>query len=161
MSKIISSEKKSHIELQKQLQDCSKAMGGINYFLQLLEAIRDAHPNPIINKNCEFRYPLGSIKWSKPIFKDKLTLLYQIRKSTQDGNLFPNKGNKGFKSVLNLLRTLHPISFQIQPKNQKDGEGFSVHPFDIIDQNTTTINPLFDAIFFMPVHLVKKMLKSK
>jgi hypothetical protein len=147
--------------LQQQLAECAKAIGGNNYFLQLLEAIREAQPHPIINNNCEFRYALGNIKWSKPIFRDKLTLLKEGMKINKNGNIFPKEGIKGYKSILNLLRTLKPITFNVQPKNKKDGPGFTIQPFDIIDEKTTFINPLFEAVFFSPVYQVKKILNAK
>jgi hypothetical protein len=68
---------------------------------------------------------------------------------------------KGYKSILNLLRALKPITFNVQPKNRKDGLGFMVHPFDLIDDKTTIINPLFEAIFFEPVYKVKKIINTK
>ena len=147
--------------LKKQLLDCAKAVGGKNYLLTLLEAIHDARPHPIINTSCEFRYSVGSIKWSKPIFRDKLTLLKHLIKINKNENIFPTEGMKGYKSILNLLRTLKPITFNVQPKNRKDGLGFLVHPFDLIDDKTTIINPLFEAIFFEPVYKVKKIINTK
>ena len=147
--------------LQEKLTESAKAMGGKNYFLHLLEAIQEAQPHPIINKNCKFRYALGSIKWSKPIFKDKLTRLKHLITISNEGNIYPKKGAKGFKGDLNLLRTLNPIIFKVQPKNTKDGPGFIVQPFDIIDEYTTQINPLFEAVFFSPVYQVKKIMNAK
>lgn len=148
-------------DLQQQLAECAKAMGGKNFFLQLLEAIREAKPNPIINKSCEFHYSLGKIKWSKPIFRDKLTLLFQLRKLSKNGNIFPKEESKGYKSALNLLRTLNPVIFKINPKNKKDGPGFTLHAFDIVDQKSTFINPLFDAVFLSPIYQVKKIMNVK
>jgi hypothetical protein len=59
---------------------------------------------------------------------------------------------------MNLLRTLQPIVFEVFPKNQKDGEGFSFHAFDIVDKDVTRINPVFDALFFCSVDTIKKVL---
>jgi hypothetical protein len=82
-------------------------------------------------------------------------------KINKNGNIFPKEGIKGYKSILNLLRTLKPITFNVQPKNKKDGPGFTIQPFDIIDEKTTFINPLFEAVFFSPVYQVKKILNAK
>ena len=76
----------------------------------------------------------------------------------EDGNLLPAKDDKSFKKVMNLLRTIQPIEFEVFPKNQKDGEGFSFHAFDIIDKDTTRMNPVFDALFFCSVDTIKKVL---
>ena len=79
----------------------------------------------------------------------------------KNGNIFPKEGIKGYKSILNLLRTLKPITFNVQPKNKKDGPGFTIQPFNIIDEKTTFINPLFEDVFFSPVYQVKKILNAK
>jgi len=148
-------------ELSQTLNESALSIGGKNYFLQLLEAVRDAQPHPLLAKNAEFKFLVGSVKWSKPIFREKYTLFKQVRLNNKDGNIFPKKGIKGYKSILNLLRTLKPITFTVQPKNKKDGNGFTFQPLIIVDDNTTEINPLFEALFFAPVYQVKKSLTSK
>ena len=62
---------------------------------------------------------------------------------------------------MNLVRTLAPIEFQVRPKNMKDAEGFTVRAFDRVDEATTLINPVFDALFFCSVDTVKKVLAYK
>ncbi len=142
-----------------QLLKCAEAFGGVNYFLQLLEAIRKTKPHPLTAKHSEFRFSRGIVKWEKVIFKDKLTLLTAIRvNENEDGNLIPAEDDKSFKKVMNLLRTIQPIEFTVMPKNNKDGEGFTFHAFDIVDKETTKINPVFDAVFFCSVDTVKKVL---
>jgi len=148
-------------DLSQILNKSARSLGGINYFLLLLEAVRDAQPHPLIAKNAEFKFSVGSIKWSKPIFREKYTLLKHVRINSADGNIFPKTGIKGYKTILNLLRTLKPITFTVSPKNIKDGGGFTFQPLIIVDGKTTEINPLFEAIFFAPVYLVKKSLTLK
>ncbi|MBT3299662.1 MAG: hypothetical protein HN657_02340 [Candidatus Marinimicrobia bacterium] len=148
-------------ELQKDLLRCAKSIGGKNYFLQLLEALRNEQTPALVAKNSTFRFPLGTVKWTKPIFREKFTLLKQLRLEHKDGNIFPKKGIKKHKSIMNLLRALKPIAFIVQPKNKKDGEGFTFHPFDIVDEKTTLINPLFEVLFFSPVYQIKKILNKK
>ncbi len=146
-------------EYHKQLLEYAESFGGKNFFLQLLEAIRKTKPHPLIAKNSEFRFSRGTIKWSKVIFKDKLTLLLDIRvNESKNGTLLPDKEDKKYKKVLNLLRTLGPIEFNVTPKHLKDGDGFVMKPFEIIDENTTRLNPIFDAIFFCSVDTIKKVL---
>ena len=143
----------------KQLTKCADAFGGTNFFLQLLEAIRKTKPHPLTAKHSEFRFSRGIVKWEKVIFKDKFTLLTAIRVTeNEDGNLLPAEDDKSYKKVMNLLRTLQPIVFEVFPKNQKDGEGFSFHAFDIVDKEITRINPVFDALFFCSVDTIKKVL---
>ena len=148
-------------DLRKQINDCAESLGGKNYFLQLLEAIRGEHHHPLMAKDLSFRFKHGIVKWKKVIFKDKVHLLLKILKDNRNtGNLMPKKKEKGYKTVLNLLRTLGPMEFEIRPKNSKDGEGFILHPFDMVDKNTTLLNYMFDAVFFLPLHIVKNALSG-
>ena len=146
----------------KKLWECATAFGGMNYFLQLVEALRSTEPHPLRAVNCEFRFPNGTVKWNKVIFYDKLLLLLKVR-SNQDktGNLIPDKQDKTYKSVRNLVRTLSPIQFEVKPKKRVDGEGFTLNPFEIIDEDTTRLNPVFDVLFFCNVNQAKKMLTYK
>jgi len=147
--------------LHKQFSECAKSIGGKNYFLKLLETIREAKPHPLMSKNSKFYFSHGIVSWSKPIFKEKLVLLQHIRNITKDGNIFPKKGTKSQKSIMNLLRMLHPVTFHVDTKNKKDGQGFTFHAFDIINESTTRINPIFEAIFFSRVNHVKKLLNKR
>ncbi len=143
----------------KILLGCAEAFGGINFFLQLIEGIRKHKPHPLTAKHCEFKFSRGNIRWEKVIFKDKLTLLMKVRvNESKNGNLLPSKDDKSYKNVMNLIRTLSPIEFSVTPKNVKDGEGFSFRPFDMIDDERTRLNPVFDAMFFCSVDTIKKVL---
>jgi hypothetical protein len=149
-------EKRLH---HQKLLDCANAFGGKNFFLHLLEAIRESKSHPLIAGNSEFNIELGTIKWNKVIFNDKLQLLIKARinEGKQD-NLLPAKDAKNYKKVLNVVRTLKPIVFHVKPANEEDGSGFFFQAFDIIDENTTKLNPVFDALFFCSVDTVKKVL---
>ena len=141
------------------MMECADAFGGINFFLQLLEGIRKTTPHPLTAKHSEFKFSRGTVRWEKVIFKDKLTLLFKIRvNESERGNLLPAKDDKEYKNVMNLIRTLSPIEFTVTPKNLKDGDGFTFKPFDKIDEETTLLNPIFDAMFFCSVDTIKKVL---
>jgi len=143
----------------QKLLECANAFGGKNFFLQLLEAIRETKPHPLTAGNSEFNIELGTIHWNKVIFNDKLQLLLKARVNEgKQNNLLPAKDEKNFKKVLNVVRTLKPIVFHVTPAEKEDGAGFFFQPFDVIDENTTKLNPLFDAIFFCSVDTVKKVL---
>lgn len=143
---------------EKLLQSAND-FGGKNFFLQLLEAIRETKPHPLIAGNCEFRIELGTIKWNKVIFNDKLQLLLKARvnESKQD-NFLPSADEKNYKKILNVVRTLKPIVFHVKPVIKEDGPGFLFQPFDLIDESKVKLNPLFDALFFCSVDTVKKVL---
>jgi len=144
------------------LLESANNFGGKNFFLQLLEAIRDAKPHPLMASSKTFRMDKGSVLWDKVIFNDKLQLLMKARQNeTKQDNFLPEKGEKNYKKILNVVRTLKPIVFHVKPKNIKDGIGFSFQPFDVIDEDKTKLNLLFDVIFFCSIDTVKKILNYK
>ena len=149
-------EKKLHHE---KLLQCANNFGGKNFFLNLLEAIRETKPHPLIAANSEFITESGNIKWNKVIFNDKLQLLLKARvnEGKQD-NLLPEKEAKNYKKILNLVRTLKPIVFHVKPADPEDGPGFYFQTFDVINAEKTKLDPLFDAVFFCSVDAVKKAL---
>jgi len=149
-------EKKQHHE---KLLQCANNFGGKKFFLNLLEAIRETKPHPLTAGNSEFKIEEGAIKWNKVIFNDKLQLLLKARvKESEQDNLLPKKDEKNYKKILNVVRTLKPIVFHVKPADPQDGPGFFFQPFDVIDDNKTKLNPLFDAMFFCSVETVKKAL---
>ncbi len=150
------SDQEKIIHHQKLLK-CAEDFGGKGFFLHLLEAIRENRPHPIVSGTMEFHIDLGSITWNKVIFNDKLQLLLKARvnESKQD-NFLPEKNEKNYKKILNVVRTLKPIVFHIKPID--GGVGFFFQPFDTIDETTTKLNPIFDAIFFCSIDTVKKAL---
>jgi len=141
------------------LRACAEAFGGRNYFLQLIEALRESRTHPLLAHQCEFRFSLGSITWGKVIYHDKVELLKKLRgQRGETANLIPPKNSSEHKKTMNLLRTLGPVVFKVKPANKKDGKGFTIQPFQIIDDQTTVLNPVFDAVFFLPPRSVKKMM---
>lgn len=155
-STLTDEEKKLYHE---KLLQCANNFGGKNFFLQLLEAIRETKPHPLTAGSSQFSIELGTIKWNKVIFNDKLQLLLKARvnESTQ-GNFLPDLNEKNYKKVLNVVRTLKPIVFHVTPALKEDGPGFFFQAFDVIDETRTKLNPIFDAIFFCSVETVKKAL---
>lgn len=149
-------EKKLHHE---KLLECANNFGGKNFFLQLLEAIRETKPHPLTSGNTRFEIELGTVSWNKVIFNDKLQLLLKARQNeSKQDNFLPNKEEKNYKKVLNVVRTLKPIVFHVRPADPQDGSGFFFQAFSMIDENKTKLNPLFDALFFCSVETVKKAL---
>ena len=99
----------------EKLITCAENFGGKNFFLQLLEAIRETKPHPLIAANSEFKIGLGSIKWNKVIFNDKLQLLLKTRvNESAQNNFLPDRDAKNYKKVLNLVRTFKPIVFHVK-----------------------------------------------
>jgi len=136
--------------------------GGKNFFLQLLEEIREAKSHPLTASNSAFYTDLGSITWNKAIFPATLAVLIKARRNEgEQDNLLPKEGAKNYKKILNITRTLKPIVFHVKPSKSEDGSGFFFQAFDIIDKKKTKLNPLFDAVFFSSVESVKKVLNYK
>ncbi len=149
-------EKKLHHD---KLLECATNFGGKNFFLHLLEAIRETKPHPLTSGNMSFNIELGGITWNKVIFNDKLQLLIKARQNeSKQGNFLPKENEKNYKKILNVVRTVKPIVFQVKPADKDDGAGFFFQAFDVIDKNTTKLNPIFDALFFCSVDTVKKVL---
>tara|TARA_X000001036_G_scaffold433326_1_gene470750 strand:+ start:36 stop:551 length:516 start_codon:yes stop_codon:yes gene_type:complete len=145
-------------DLKNQLIKNATSLGGKNHFLSLIEAIRMAHPHPLMAKDASFRFSKGLIKWEKVIYKDKVNLLMTlIENSDGNKNLMPEKGNRNYKTVRNLMRTISPIKFEVRPKNSKDGEGFIFNLIEIIDKNTCQLSFMFEVLFILPIKLIKKI----
>ena len=136
--------------------------GGINFFLQLIEAIRDSSPHPLTSRHQDFLFELGNIRWGKTIFNDKIILIEKLRREKNEkGNLLKDKEGKEYKKTINLIKTLSPITFSVRPSLRDDGEGFDFKAFDNINEEITTLNPIFEALFFCSVDTVKKILNYK
>ena len=144
--------------LKNQLIKNATSLGGKNHFLSLIEEIRMAHPHPLMAKDASFRFKKGFIKWGKVIYKDKVNLLMTlIENSDGNKNLMPEKGNRNYKTVRNLMRTIGPIKFEVRPKNSKDGEDFIFNLIEIIDKNTCQLSFMFEVLFILPIKLIKKI----
>ena len=151
-------DKDKKLDLKIQLTKYASLIGGKNHFLSLIEAIRMSRPHPLMEKEAYFRFNKGIIKWEKVIFKEKVNLLISlIRDDDRNNNLMPKDGDRNYKTVMNLLRTIGPMKFEVRPKNSKDGSGFTINPIEIIDKNTCEINFMFEVLFFLPIQLIKKM----
>lgn len=88
------------------MQKSSETIGGTNFLLGLIEALRAVRPNPLIESKCKISSEHVTITWNKVVFKDKLDLLSEIllaHKSAEnpDFNLLHIPNQKQKKKVLN------------------------------------------------------------
>jgi len=144
------------------LTTAAKNYGGTNFFLQLLEALREASPHPLISRHRDFLFELGDVRWGKTIFNDKIQLIKETRISrSQEKSFLPNSDDKKYKKVLNLIRTLEPITFSVRPSLRDDGEGFDFKAFETNAAQEVKLTPLFEALFFCSMESVKKILNYK
>lgn len=143
-------------------------LGGTNFLLGLVEAIRAIKPSPLTNSKCEVKSDQASISWNKTIFQDKLMALEEvllIHKSSENYgfNLLDIINEKKKKRVINMIKTLAPVDFIVKPLREHNGGGFEFRIFETLDfqNNIATINPLFVALFFCSVEFSKKALKHE
>ena len=141
-------------------------LGGVNFLLGLIEAIRAIKPNPITNSKCEVKSDQAIISWNKIIFKDKIMALeevFLIYKDAQnfDFNLLDIINEKKKKRIINMIKTLAPVDFIVKSLREHNGGGFEFRIFDKVDfeNNIATINPLFVSLFFCSTEFSKKALK--
>ena len=75
-------------EISNQIKEDVKSVGGTNFYLALIENIRDTKPNALLNKTAKFHYGNGIITWDKPIYKETLTALFNaMKKEERDGDM--------------------------------------------------------------------------
>lgn len=145
--------------LHQRLLTCANNFGGKNFFLQLIEELRNVNTHPLCSRHQDFLSKYGTIKWGKTIFNDKIQLIEQLRPLRKESaNILPSQDAKSYKRVFNLIRTLDPIIFSVRPSLREDGEGFDFPAFEQLDKNTTILNPIFEALFFSSIDNVKKVL---
>lgn len=146
------------------MKKCADALGGSNFLLGLLEAMKEKRPNALIHSGCKIESKEASIKWNKIVFKDKLDILEEIIRSHKsseghDFNILESDSEKKKKKILNMVKTLAPIEFTITPLNTENGEGFNFKVFESVEEDYVKINPIFAAMFFCSVEYMKKALK--
>ncbi|MCF6339889.1 MAG: hypothetical protein L3J10_03910 [Sulfurimonas sp.] len=148
------------------MKKSADSIGGANFLLALLEAMKDKKPNALMLKGCQVHSDEASIKWNKIIFKDKLDILEEVVRShknseEQDFNILESDNQKKKKKILNMVKTLAPIEFVILPVDSENGAGFNFKVFESIENDIVKINPLFVAMFFCSTEYMKKALKYK
>jgi hypothetical protein len=139
------------------LRECADSVGGKNFFLTLAETIRSTREGIIVGEKKQINYSNGTMTWNKTLHADNWRLLVETAKvRTKDGNILLSAEDKRHKSILNMIRTLKPLTFTVVPKDASDGEGFSFSALDVIDDKTTHVSPLFKAMFVMPIDVLRK-----
>jgi len=149
-----------HLFMSKAAQN----VGGVNYLLALIEAMRTKKPNPLMQKNCQIASNNTLIKWNKVVFKDKVDLIQSIliahrEAQEKDFNILSETNTKTKKNIINMSRALAPLEFVVTPQNPNDGEGFSFRVFDSLEDEVVKFNPIFIALFFCSNEFTKKAIK--
>jgi len=149
-----------HLFMTKAAQN----VGGTNFLLALIEAMRNTKPHPLTYKGKKISSNKTTIEWNKVVFKDKLEILEAIlveHRSSEnpDFNILANESAKKRKNILNMVKTLAPIEFLVTPQNPNDGAGFNFKVFESVDNEYVKINPIFVSMFFCSTEFTKKALK--
>ena len=157
-----SSDTKALIHLL--MTKASQNIGGSNFLLALIEAMKEKRPNPLMYKEKQISSNNTIIKWNKVVFKDKVDVLESVlleHKSSEDPkfNILQTENVKKRKAILNMLKALAPIEFTVTPQNPNDGAGFNFKVFDIVDEDIVHLNPIFVALFFCSTEFTRKALK--
>lgn len=147
-------------ELNNEFTLYSKAMGGDNFLLKIVEEIREQKPNPLLNQTGIFHTKQAKIKLSKSIFKDTLTTLYEaIRREEKNGDMFDGASTKEYKATMNMIRTLRPVTVTFESKDSD--ESFTFNILDTSIEKNTKVTFAFKAIFFYHLDEIKKALFFK
>ena len=148
------------------MKKASENIGGDNFLLALIEAMKTKKPNALMYKEKQVSSNNTIIKWNKLIFKDKVDVLEEIltmHRSSEnpDFNILNNENAKKRKLILNMVKTLTPLEFVVKAQNPNDGPGFNFKAFDMEGEDNVKINPIFLAMFFCSTEFTKKALKHK
>ena len=146
------------------LTKAAQSIGGVNYLLALIEAMRTKKPHPLMQKSCQIASNNTIIKWNKVVFKDKIDLIQKIlviyRESEEKNfNILHETNAKTKKNIINMSRALAPLEFVVTPQNPNDGEGFSFRVFETLEDDKIIFNPVFLALFFCSTEFTKKSIK--
>ena len=146
------------------MNKAAENVGGANFLLALVEAMKKQKPNALMFKGCQIASENTIIKWNKVIFKDKVEVLEEIltaHRSSEDPdfNILSEENSKKRKAIVNMVRTLAPVEFIVTPQNHNDGSGFDFKVFETIEDNRVVLNPIFVAMFFCSTEFIKKALK--
>ncbi len=144
----------------------AQSVGGANFLLGLVEAIKEKKPNALIDSSCKVDSKELKISWNKIIFKDKFDVLEDVLRSYKGDegesfNILNNESQKKKKKILTMIKTLAPLEFRVIIKGAEGGEAFDFKIFEMTSEDNVSINPFFAAIFFCSTEFFKKALNYK
>ena len=148
-------------QLHNQLMENANNLGGINQFLQMIEDIRASKPKALLNKTAIFHFKGGKITWGKTIFKDTLATLYSaMAKEERDGDIISGLPPKEYKTTMNMMRALKPVSVEVIAKDESY-KGFTFLMLDSSEEKKTKVDLIFKIIFFFNIDFAKQVLNYK
>ena len=150
-------------EEKKQLHtkaiDLAENLGGVNFFLQMIEDIKMEKPHALLNKSCVFHFSKAKLNWNKQIFKESLTQLFSaMRKEEREGDMLNGLESKDYKETMNMMRTLKPITIRVTPKKNEELRGFAFSILDTSVEKKTKVSMIYKIIFFYHIEFAKDIL---
>jgi len=137
-------------------------MGGKNFFLKMVESIKDEEFPPLLDKGRVFSFPNAKLLWNKIIYKDTFELILKsMKKEDKDGDILSGLEPKEYRAVMNMLRTLKPINLTVKPKKVENGTGFTFSILDTTEDRKTKFSPLFKTIFLYHISYAKEVLNFR
>ena len=149
-------------QLHTQLTQCMNSLGGMNFFLQMIEDIRSQKPSSLLNKTAIHNFKQGKITWGKSIYKETLSLLFSaIRKEEKDGDMLNNLNPKEYKQTMNMMRALKPVTITISSTDTENTNTFIFNILDSSEPKKTKIDLIFKVIYFYNIEFAKDALSFK
>ena len=146
-------------QLHNQAMELATNLGGVNFFLQMIEDIKAEKPHALLNKSCVFHFSKGKLNWNKQIFKESTNLLFTaMRKEERDGDMLNGLNPKDYKETMNMMRTLKPVSIKVTPKKEEELLGFTFSILDTSIEKKTKVSMIYKIIFFYHIDFAKDIL---
>ncbi|MCP4970605.1 MAG: hypothetical protein GY932_08440 [Arcobacter sp.] len=148
--------------LHLEITSFANSVGGKNFFLKMIEEIRDIKPNPLLNKSGSFHTSRIKVTLTKSMFKDTFNTLFEsIRREDKSGDMLNGIAPKEYKATMNMMRALAKVDLNVAPKKEEDGTGFHLSILDTSEEKKTKVTFIFKVIFFYHLDEAKKALSYK
>lgn len=152
-------DEESKKQIHTELSEAARCLGGVNFFLQMIEDVRAEKPKALLNKSAVFHHSKGKITWTKSIFKETLDLVFEsMRNEERNGDILKGVSTKDYKKIMNMMRALSSVTVTVIPK---DGEEFSLDILDTRTPKQTKFTIMFKTIFFYNIDFAKTVLLGK
>lgn len=79
----------------------------------------------------------------------------------KDSDFLQTLKPKAKKNTINMMKTLKPVLIDIKPKNELEGQGFSLNIIDSRNEEDIKISLLFKIVFFYNISFAKEVISYK
>ena len=146
-------------QLHTQAMELATNLGGVNFFLQMIEDIKTEKPHALLNKSCVFHFSKGKLNWNKQLFKESINNLFSaMRKEEKDGDMLNGLAPKDYKETMNMMRTLKPLIITVTPKKVDEPKMFAFPILDTSIEKKTKVDIFYKMLFFYHIDFAKDVL---